>query len=105
MKIQNISRFKNKYCRIHFKRGSFNEGIFIHIPVMSSKYGYHRPGYFLRKDGYEDQKLEFAEIADIEIMEEDFPYCSHCNRITDPGCVESCDLFKMLTDKGGLCSK
>ena len=34
-----------------------------------------------------------------ETRKEDFPYCPHCNRITDPGCVESCDFFKMITEE------
>ena len=30
-----------------------------------------------------------------------FPYCPHCERITDPGCLEGCDTFKELTRGGG----
>lgn len=32
-------------------------------------------------------------------FKEDFPYCPHCDRITDPGCIERCDFFKDLTGK------
>ena len=35
----------------------------------------------------------------IGSMEEDFPYCPHCERITDPGCAQSCDVFKELTGR------
>ena len=37
--------------------------------------------------------------------EEFFPFCPTCNRITDPGCVQSCDAFKELTGEGGLMFK
>lgn len=35
-----------------------------------------------------------------DMKEKDFPYCPYCNRITDPGCLEGCDTFKELTEKG-----
>ena len=36
---------------------------------------------------------------DEKDMKEDFPFCPICNRITDPGCVESCDTFKEIAGK------
>ena len=36
---------------------------------------------------------------DEKDMKEDFPYCPHCDRITDPGCLEGCDIFKELCSR------
>lgn len=38
------------------------------------------------------------EIKIQESPEDDFPYCKICQRVTDSGCVESCDYFKELTE-------
>lgn len=40
-----------------------------------------------------------------DIKDKDFPYCPHCDRITDPGCLERCDFFKELIEKEEECSK
>ena len=70
MRIENTDRFRNKYCGVHFKNGAYIAGKIIYIPNMSAKYNWHPVGWFLVKDGFSDQKLLFAEIADIEVMED-----------------------------------
>ena len=54
---------------------------------------------------FESNKLEdtpeavIAFLSKAGYLKEDFPYCPHCERITDPGCIERCNFFKNLTGK------
>ena len=73
MRIKNTDRFRNKYCKVSFKDGSFLYGKVIYIPIFSQKYNFHSKGWFLENKfpGMPDVKLNFKEIYNIEpVMKE-----------------------------------
>lgn len=61
--------------------------------VIKSKEGI----YFVSTDTI--HYLIIGSMDEKDMKEDFFPFCPTCNRITDPGCVESCDVFKELTGK------
>lgn len=73
MRIENTDRFRNKYCQVSFKDGSFLYGKVIYIPNFSQKYNFHNVGWFLKNEfpGMPDVKLDFKEIYNIEPIEKE----------------------------------